>query len=327
MKAVPQPEAQASPTPEPSIRQQITKLLSEWPLTPTGDLQLCTQGVDNYNYLLKASAGRFIVTRLRTANPKLFPRLELLLKHLKVAGLPVPQILTTHSGQPFVLHEGHPVIVQNCLPGTTISAPTAAQCQKVGALMADFHLATVDFADPEEDNWVEYCLSLTESYAPHLDSEERAVFAEEFNHLVSKRPKLPTGLLHNDFFCDNLLFDNANGDDEGDCTGLIDFYCMTTGEYIRDLAIALLDWAWNSDTGTYSPAHAQALLAGYQQNRPLSDSELRYLPDLIHATAVAMWLYRLERTARGTKLAPNRQPGDIYRRICALRATPPLPQT
>ena len=70
-------------------------------------------------------------------------------------------------------------------------------------------------------------------------------------------------MIHADLFPDNVLM-------LGDrVTGLIDFYFACTDITAYDLAVTHAAWCFAKD-GSFKPAIAEALVAGYVARRPLS---------------------------------------------------------
>jgi homoserine kinase type II len=73
--------------------------------------------------------------------------------------------------------------------------------------------------------------------------------------------------IHADLFPDNVLM-------RGDTvTGLIDFYFACTDIRIYDLAIMHAAWSFDATGRTYFAPVGDALIAGYEEVIPLSDSE------------------------------------------------------
>jgi homoserine kinase type II len=102
--------------------------------------------------------------------------------------------------------------------------------------------------------------------------------------------RLPQGAIHGDLFCDNVLF-------EGECvSGIIDFGFAATDALAYDLAIAVNDWcsvAEGTSAGALDPILCAAMVAGYEEVRPLSAEERELWPVLLRAAALRFWLSRL----------------------------------
>src|SRR5207237_6240907 len=97
---------------------------------------------------------------------------------------------------------------------------------------------------------------------------------------------LPTGVIHADYFPDNVFFKGAA------FAGAIDFYFACVDALAYDVAVALNAWCFEPD-GSFNVTSARAFLDGYGRRRALSDAEKRALPVLAHGAAMRFFLTRL----------------------------------
>jgi homoserine kinase type II len=96
---------------------------------------------------------------------------------------------------------------------------------------------------------------------------------------------LPGGVIHADYFPDNVLFvGNLVG-------GVIDFYFACNDAYAYDLAIMLNSWCFELD-GSYNITKGQSVINAYRQQRPLSEAEIAALPVLMRGAALRFLLTR-----------------------------------
>ena len=107
--------------------------------------------------------------------------------------------------------------------------------------------------------------------------------AEELAHLDAAWPRtLPEGVIHADLFPDNVFF-------LGDAlSGIIDFYFACEDFLAYDIAIALNAWCFEPDS-SFNVTKAQALIAGYEERRPLSAGERSALPLLALALGLIVF--------------------------------------
>ena len=98
---------------------------------------------------------------------------------------------------------------------------------------------------------------------------------------------LPEGVIHADFFPDNVFFQN------GVFAAAIDFYFACTDALAYDLAIGLNAWCFEPD-GSLNVTAARALVAGYEAERPLLAAERQALPILAWGAAMRFFLTRLQ---------------------------------
>ena len=78
---------------------------------------------------------------------------------------------------------------------------------------------------------------------------------------------LPAGVIHADLFPGQHVF--FLGDR---LSGLIDFYFACNDLFAYDIAVCLNAWCFEKD-GAFNATKAVALLAGYEEMRPLSQQE------------------------------------------------------
>jgi homoserine kinase type II len=128
--------------------------------------------------------------------------------------------------------------------------------------------------------------------------------------------------VHADLFCDNVLFDGLRGHEK--LTGAFDFYFAGDDAFAYDLAVCLNDWCLNADDATLDESRAQALVAAYEQVRPLTGAEQRLLPALLRAAALRFWLSRLGdwHLPREAALLSPKDPAHFERVLRARIATP-----
>jgi homoserine kinase type II len=97
---------------------------------------------------------------------------------------------------------------------------------------------------------------------------------------------LPSGVIHADFFPDNVFFVR------GRFAAAIDFYFACNDALAYDVAVCLVSWCFDPD-GRFKPDHARALLAGYETVRPLQPAERAQLGMLAMGAAMRFFLTRL----------------------------------
>lgn len=250
------------------------------------------EGVENSNYLVDTTTGRFILTlyEKRVAADDL-PYFMALLDHLDAKGLPVPPAIKDRAGLEIHELEGRPACLIKFLNGVSVTTPTAAQAHAAGAAMGQMHAALMDFA-PERPNsmGIASWAPLLEQCGESLDEIAPGLFDRVSNALASIAARwpqdLPTSAIHADLFPDNVLM-------LGDrVTGLIDFYFASTDIRAYDLAVMHGAWAFDGTGRNYDAAIGEALIAGYASSFPLSDAERAALPVLAEGAALRFLLSR-----------------------------------
>lgn len=109
---------------------------------------------------------------------------------------------------------------------------------------------------------------------------------EEMRLLKQSIPEdLPCGIIHGDLYPDNVIGKS------GEVLALLDFEEICIESFAMDLVTTYVGFGWKD--GLPVPELWNALLAGYESVRPLTDAEHAALPDLhrFAVLAVAAWRY------------------------------------
>jgi len=250
------------------------------------------EGVENSNYLIQTEAGNYILTlyERRVAEADL-PFFLGLMDHLAARGIPCPVPVRDRRGEALGRLCGRPAAIITFLDGVIAREPGPQHCAALGRAMARLHEAGADFTLTRAnalsiDGWQ----TLAATCAPKADQVQAGlaeIITEELADLKSLWPEgLPAGIIHADLFPDNVFF-------LGDAlTGLIDFYFSCNDYLAYDLAVCLNAWCFDG-RHRFSPAHARALIAGYQEVRALTAGERAALPVLARGAALRFLLTRL----------------------------------
>jgi homoserine kinase type II len=267
------------------------------------------EGVQNTNFLVTTTAGRFILTiyEERTEVSEL-PFFLALMEHLSAGGISCPTPVHDRIGNALVELNGRPAALVSFLDGAWIRQPGPAHCAAVGDALARLHLVGQSCpVQRKNDLGMTGWRPLYNRFAARADEIAPGLgrlIGNELNHLEAVWPHgLPQGVIHADLFPDNVFFV------DGQLSGLIDFYFAATDMLAFDIAICLNAWCFEPDL-TFNRAKGAALLAGYQRIRPLAPPEISALPTLGRGAAMRFlltrahdWLFTAE-TAIVTKHDP-----------------------
>ena len=260
-----------------------------------GGLRSCkgiAEGVENSNFLLQTTAGRFILTLYeKRVNAGDLPFFLNLLQHLAARGLTCPQPVRNRDGAALGELAGRPAAIVTFLDGVSIKSPKPHHCGAVGEALAGLHLAGADFPLRRANALsVSTWPSLFEAARARADEVAEGLTATTEAELAFLREAwpsdLPGGVIHADLFADNVFFL------DGRLSGLIDFYFACTDAYAYDLAICLNAWCFDT-AGRFQGPRAAALLNGYDRVRPLATREVALLPVLARGAALRFMLTRL----------------------------------
>jgi homoserine kinase type II len=257
------------------------------------------EGVENTNYLLHYthpddSPARAILTvfevRVEAKDLPFFLRLK---EHLRGKGIMCPLPYRTITGEMTIMCHGKMAAMVSFLEGASVLHPTAHHCHQAGETLARLHVAGNEFPAHRTnsmsfDAWA----TLRERIAIRKHAmQPPELLARIDTELVYARehfPRtLPSGVIHGDFFPNNVFFDA-----EEQLSGVIDFYFACNDLLAYDLSIVVNAWCFDSNAHFNTDAYA-ALLAGYESVRRLSDAEKTALPALLRISALRFLLTRL----------------------------------
>jgi homoserine kinase type II len=305
--------------------EELAALLADFDLGQALSLKGVAEGIENSNFLLETEAGRFFLTiyerRVKAADLPFF--LELL-RWIAARGFPSATPIADREGHILKTVRGKPCAIVSFLSGLAVRRPTVAHCREAGAGLAALHLAAEGFPlaranDLGQAAWAPMFAPLAPA-AEALKQGLAETMSFDLERLAERWPKgLPQGVIHADFFPDNVFFA------KGKFAGAIDFYFACVDALAYDIAVALNAWCFESD-GSFNITSARALVAGYESRRQLSDLERSALPILAHGAAMRFFLTRLHdwgTTPAGALVRPK-DPLEYERKLAVHRASPDL---
>lgn len=268
-------------------RPQFDRFFSAYALGEVVDFEGIADGIDNTNYSVTTTQGRFVLTLFESLSADELPHFLGLMAHLDRNGLPCPRPQTDMEGNTLRLLNGKPAALFLRLDGAATAAPSLLQCQEIGLQLASMHRCTEDYEFPVvSSNDISWCASVLEKISPYLSAADRSLIVEELAfQTVNSSNDLPRGVIHADLFRDNVLFDGQR------LSGMLDFYSACTDVLLLDVAITANDWC--CDDGIVNIEKVDALLAAYASLRPLTAAERRHWPVLLRLGALRFWLSRL----------------------------------
>lgn len=272
----------------------LAAFLTEYDLGDAIAFKGIAEGVENSNYYLETTTGRFILTLFeKRANPQDLPYFIALKQHLAANGFSCPLPVAAKDGEALRRLAGRPAVIVTFLQGLSPRVPNAAQCHEMGIGLARLHAAAADFTGARENSlgphswpvmWDGRAAS-AEALRPGLARKVDADLAAIGDALRTDEP-LPHGTIHADLFPDNAFF---LGDQ---FTGAIDFYFACSDALAYDLAVCLNAWAFETD-GSFNYSKARNLIAGYESVRTLTPAERAAFPALCRGAALRFFLTRL----------------------------------
>jgi len=279
------------------------------------------EGVENSNFLLETDGGRYILTVYeRRVRREELPFFLDLLRWLAARGFPGATPIADRDGHLLNSLEGKPAAIVAFLPGLSVRRPTLKHCAEAGEGLAWLHRAAEGFEGRRPNDLGHGAWAAL--YAPHAAAAEGlepglgAHIAHDLTDLARLWPLgLPEGIVHADFFPDNVFFIDDR------FAGAIDFYFAAWDALAYDLAVALNAWCFTRG-GVFEPAKARGMIAGYERRRPLSTAERAALPILARGAAMRFFITRLIDwgAARPGSLVRPKDPLEYARKLEAHRS-------
>ncbi|MES2033955.1 MAG: homoserine kinase [Pseudomonadota bacterium] len=301
--------------------EELSGLLADFDIGEAVAFKGIAEGVENSNFLLETTKGRYILTLYeRRVKADELPYFLDLMTWLADHDFPSARPVADREGRTLKTVRDKPAALVEFLTGLSVRRPTVAHCREAGAGLARLHLAGQGYPgrrknDLGQPDWAPLFATLGQA-AEALKPGLAATVAADIAYLDGAWPRdLPAGTIHADLFPDNTFFR------DGKFAAAIDFYFACDDAYAYDLAVMLNAWCFESD-GSFNLTAAQAMLAGYQQHRPLSVAERAALPVLAHGAAMRFFLTRLNdwgATPEGALVRPK-DPLEYERKLAVHRA-------
>lgn len=305
--------------------EELAQLLARYDLGAAQTFKGIAEGVENSNFLLETDRGRFILTIYeRRVDPDDLPFFLGLMHWLADHDYPCATPMAGRDGELIQNVRGKPAAIVGFMPGLSVRRPTAHHCREAGEGLARLHLAADGFPlsranDLGQDAWGPLFAGL-KGAAEDLKPGLAATIAADLEHLTAHWPaNLPTGVIHADYFPDNVFFQGEQ------FAAAIDFYFACVDALAYDIAVALNAWCFEAD-GSFNITSARALVAGYETHRPLSEAERNALPVLAHGAAMRFFLTRLNdwgATPAGALVRPK-DPLEYERKLAVHRSAADL---
>ena len=272
-------------------QEDVELILSDYTLGELVSFEGIAAGIENSNFFVNTANGRYVLTIFERMNAAGLPYFMHLMHYLSAHDFASPDVQIKSDGAMLFSFNGKQGCIVSCLPGKTHDMLQGKQLQAAGETLARLHLAGDGFPERRKNStYLEWIVctgkDMQADVAKEYGSEAAALLAEELAWQKAHAGiDLPAGVIHADYFCDNILFSGNV------VTGVIDFYYACDGAYVYDLAIAANALAVDPESS--GKEKLEALLAGYEKVRPLMDVEKQAFPQLLRLAALRFWVSRL----------------------------------
>jgi homoserine kinase type II len=252
-------------------------------------------GMENTNYAVDTTKGRFILTLYEHYNAEELPFFLDLMQHLSSHDVKTITPVADKTGQVLQSLAGKPAALIERLAGKalTTTGVSVEHCKIIGKTLAQFHRAGLSYDQKRShDREKDLAPQLISKLLPKLSVKDAALLQQEIDdqQLVDWET-LPAGIIHADLFCDNSIFDHV--DNKLVLSGIIDLYLACNDAFIYDLAIVANDWCCHVD-GTLDETRWLPLLRAYNDIRPITDVEKKVWVTMLRMGALRFWVGRLD---------------------------------
>lgn len=258
-------------------------------------------GIDNSNFLLNTTKGKFILTifesRINKNDLPFFINFKL---HLAQNGISCPRPIVDNKGQIIVELKEKKSVIVTFLDGKNLQPQddgyynniTTKHCEEVGKILAQMHLAAKSFKVQRKNDLAIDCFKpLFNKIANHVAKYQKNLDEEilqEINFIETHwKPNLPGVAAHLDLFPDNVFFDENKN-----VTGVIDFYFAANDLAIYDFAIVVNAWCFD-EKNNFIEEKFLAIKNNYENLRNFLPEELAFLKIACRAAAMRFLLTRL----------------------------------
>jgi homoserine kinase type II len=303
--------------------EQLAAWLRQYSIGELLEMQGIAAGIENTNYFVTTSQGRYVLTLFERMNFEALPFYLNLMAHLAQRGIPCPAPIANRDNALLGRLNGKPAALVTRLSGAPVMNPADPHCGQVGAMLAAMHLAAVSFQgrldNPRGLAWQQ---KTAPEILPFLDARRCDLLKSELDFQAAQRfEALPRGPVHADLFRDNVLFEGEGAMQR--IGGVIDFYFAGIDSFAFDVAVAVNDWCVDAG-GNIDPRRAGSLLAAYQGTRAFTAAESAAWPAVLRAAALRFWMSRLYDfyLPRPGELTHAHDP-EHFRRVLDLRRAGP----
>jgi homoserine kinase type II len=316
----------------PVTPEQLTLFLKDYALGEVHEIQGISSGIENSNFFitlkLDGRLTRYVLTLFERLSHEQLPFYLGMMHHLAKKGVACPDTLADREGEALKTLNAKPAAIFTCLKGSAKMQPSAAHCQAVGQLLAQMHLACVDYPGRLANlRGLSWWNETAPKVSPFLSRSQADLLQTELSlqNQFAQGPvvqALPKAAVHADLFKDNVLFD-----DQGDHVrlgGAIDFYFAGVDHLIFDLAVTANDWCIDEASGEFLTEHLNAFLQAYCAVRMPSAAEQQAWPLMLRAAALRFWMSRLfdYHLPRPAEMVTPKDPNH-FERILRLRRIHP----
>jgi len=253
-----------------------------------------SDGIENTNYILNTSTDRYIFTIYENrTNLNDLPYFLELKEYLSKNNFNCPVPIRDKNNNLFNYYNEKPYAIISFLEGKNIKEPSLDNISKAARKLAELHLCSQKENHLHRKNslsidfWKETYAKITKKNKQEFAGLKEAI-TQGFEIIDKNWPEnLPVGIIHGDYFPDNVMLK-----ENGEISGIIDFYMAANDILAYDLAIMINAWCFEKDF-SFNREKLQNLLGNYNSIRSLSEAEYAALPILLVGASIRFLVTRL----------------------------------
>jgi homoserine kinase type II len=155
-------------------------------------LEGISSGIENTNFFLDTSKGRFVLTLFERLSASDLPFYLELMRHLAARGIPCPDPIANRQGALLGELKAKPAAIVTRLSGHVQMQPDTALCAELGATLARMHLAAADYPgrlpNPRGRDW---WLQTAPRVLPFLTGAQADLLQDELSARVRHLQRYP----------------------------------------------------------------------------------------------------------------------------------------
>ncbi len=266
----------------------LISFLAEYDIGELIDFQGISAGVENTNFFVNTTRGRYVLTLFESLSHKELPYFLNLMAFLAEHQVPSAHPVADKQGHYLRTLHDKPAAIVNCLQGSDTKTATASHAEELGNALACLHIAGLQFEHHQSNSrgphWWHDTINKLQG---HIAEQDYKILIDEIEfQMTFSHTDLPRGVTHADLFKDNVLWEGNK------LTGIIDFYYACDDVLLYDVAVTANAWFSQKD-GSIAADLCRIFLEHYEKKRPLNPVEHQAWPVMLRAAALRFWLSRL----------------------------------
>lgn len=262
------------------------EIMQVYGIYPVDSYSILSGGSENTNYLITASAQKYVLTLCEQKTTQQAREQVALLDYLAAHNFETSQVLHTSTDEPISHWQRKPVIVKRFLDGNIMPQLPDTMLTEVGRQMGKLHRLDAPNYLPTSISYGRESFQQVQEYMPD------SAFGKWLDGIHTYiggycSEDLPKSLIHSDIFYSNVIVST-----DLKTARIMDFEEAAQYYRVFDLGMAIVGLCENEKKIALQKAHV--LLRGYQKHTQLSDIEKGALQafTIYAAASMAFWRHK-----------------------------------